>query len=108
MSNVFERIQADLDANDAVLYMKGTPDEPRCGFSGAAAKTLTKLGLSYKAIDILEDPELRQGIKDFANWPTIPQLYLKGQFIGGWDIINEMRKSGELVALLDEKGIAHA
>lgn len=108
MTEVFARIQEVLDANDVVLYMKGTPDEPRCGFSGAAAKTLTKLGLTYKAIDILEDPELRQGVKEFANWPTLPQLYIKGQFIGGWDIINEKRKSGELVALLDEKGISHA
>jgi len=88
-----------------VLYMKGTPVFPQCGFSAAVVQVLTHLGIKFKGINVLEDPEIRNGIKDFANWPTIPQLYVKGEFIGGCDIVREMYASGELSELLANKGI---
>ena len=103
--SVAERIRADLSANDVVLFMKGTPVFPQCGFSAQAVQILTMLGVTFKGVDILVDPSLRQGIKDFSNWPTIPQLYIKGEFIGGCDIVTELFQSGELQALLNEKGI---
>jgi monothiol glutaredoxin len=102
---VFERIQKDLDENEVVLYMKGTPVFPQCGFSAAVVQVLGNLGVTFKGINVLEDEEIRQGIKEFANWPTIPQLYVKGEFVGGCDIIREMFASGELQTLLSEKGI---
>ena len=105
MDQVKERIEADLKSNDVVLYMKGTPVFPQCGFSAAVVQVLTHVGVKFKGINILEDAELRQGIKDYANWPTIPQLYVKGEFLGGCDITREMFQSGELVAMLQEKGI---
>ena len=106
MPGIRERIAEDITANDVILYMKGTPQFPQCGFSAAVVQILSQLGVEYKAVDILRDPEIRQGIKDFSNWPTVPQLYVKGEFIGGCDIVREMFGSGELRALLVEKGIA--
>jgi monothiol glutaredoxin len=102
---VFERIRNDIGANDVVLYMKGTPVFPQCGFSAAVVQVLTHLGVPFKGIDVLMDPSLRQGIKDFSNWPTIPQLYVKGEFVGGCDIVREMYQSGELEELLSSKNI---
>src|SRR5690349_10467706 len=97
MSNpVFDRIRDDITSNDVVLYMKGTPIFPQCGFSAAVVQVLTHVGVKFKGIDILTDPSLRQGIKEFANWPTIPQLYVKGEFVGGCDIVREMFQTGEL------------
>jgi monothiol glutaredoxin len=107
MSNpVFDRIRDDINSNDVVLYMKGTPIFPQCGFSAAVVQVLTHVGVKFKGIDILTDPSLRQGIKEFANWPTIPQLYVKGEFVGGCDIIREMFQTGELQELLQSKGVA--
>ena len=103
---VAERIRADLSANDVVLYMKGTATFPQCGFSAQAAQILAMLGVKFKSVDILADPQMRQAIKDYSNWPTLPQLYIKGTFIGGCDIMREMTQSGELQKLLVEKGIA--
>ncbi|WP_044561378.1 Grx4 family monothiol glutaredoxin [Azospirillum sp. B4] len=103
---VEERIRRDITENDVVLYMKGTPVFPQCGFSAAVVQVLSHLGVKFKGIDILVDPALRQGIKEFTNWPTIPQLYVKGEFVGGCDIIRDMYESGELVELLAEKGVA--
>ena len=106
MPTAHDQIAEAIAANDVVLYMKGTPVFPQCGFSAATVDVLTKLGVKFKAFDVLADPELRQGIKEFANWPTIPQLYVKGEFVGGCDIIREMAASGELKTLLDDKGVA--
>ena len=105
---VFERIRTDIASNDVVVYMKGTPVFPQCGFSAAVVQVLTHLGVPFKGIDILVDPGLRQGVKEFSNWPTIPQVYVKGEFIGGCDIIREMFQNGELQELLEGKGIAVA
>lgn len=102
---VFERIRADVGENDVVLYMKGSPVFPQCGFSAAVVQVLTHLGVPFKGVDVLTDPSLRQGIKDFSNWPTIPQLYVKGEFVGGCDIIREMFQTGELTELLNTNGI---
>lgn len=107
MSNpVFDRIRDDISSNDVVLYMKGTPVFPQCGFSAAVVQVLTHLGVKFKGIDILTDPSLRQGVKEFANWPTIPQLYVKGEFVGGADILREMFEAQELGPFLAERGIA--
>ncbi len=105
MDSVKDRIESDLKANDVVLYMKGTPVFPQCGFSSAVVQVLTHLGIKFKGINVLEDPEIRNGIKDFANWPTIPQLYVKGEFVGGCDIVREMYQTGELAELLQTKGV---
>ncbi len=105
---VFKRIQQDISENDVVLFMKGTPMFPQCGFSAAVVQALSVMGVKFKGIDVLTDPGLREGIKQFANWPTIPQLYIKGEFIGGCDIVREMHGSGELQALFKEKGIEFA
>ena len=99
------RIQKEVDENPVVLFMKGTPMFPQCGFSAAVAQALTQLGVKFKGIDVLLDPDLREGVKAFADWPTIPQLYVKGEFVGGADIVREMYASGELKTLLDEKGV---
>ena len=104
--NVIDRIKREVSDNDVVLFMKGTPVFPQCGFSAAVVQVLTHLGVPFKGIDVLTDPSLRQGIKDFSNWPTIPQLYVKSEFVGGCDIIREMFQSGELTELLSEKGVA--
>jgi monothiol glutaredoxin len=103
---VFDRIQSDIGGNDVVLYMKGTPVFPQCGFSAAVVQVLSHMGVKFKGIDVLTDPSLRQGIKEFAQWPTIPQLYVKGEFVGGCDIIREMYQNGELQQLLRDKGVA--
>jgi monothiol glutaredoxin len=105
MDNAKDRIEADLKANDVVLYMKGTPVFPQCGFSAAVVQVLSHLGIKFKGINVLEDPEIRNGIKEFANWPTIPQLYVKGEFVGGCDIVREMYQTGELAEMLQTKGI---
>jgi monothiol glutaredoxin len=102
---VFERIRQEIGQNDVVLYMKGSPVFPQCGFSAAVVQVLSELGVKFKGIDVLTDPSLRQGIKEFSQWPTIPQLYVKGEFVGGCDIIREMYGSGELQQLLNSKGI---
>lgn len=103
MSVILKKIQQDIDENSIVLYMKGTKTVPQCGFSAILVQILTQLDLDFKAVNVLVDQELRQAIKDFSNWPTIPQLYIKGEFIGGCDIVREMFQSGELQALLKEK-----
>jgi monothiol glutaredoxin len=105
MTNIFDDIKNTIQSNDVVLYMKGNKDFPQCGFSAAVSHSLSTLGVNFKDIDILKDPELRQGIKEFSDWPTIPQLYVKGEFIGGCDIIKEMFEAGELQELLKEKKI---
>ena len=105
MASAFDRIKSDIDANDIVLFMKGTPGMPQCGFSATVVQILDHIGVKYKGVNVLADPEIRQGIKDFSNWPTIPQLYVKGEFVGGCDIIREMFESGELRPFMVEKGI---
>ena len=104
----FAEIQGEIDGNDVVLFMKGTPIMPQCGFSAAVAQALTMMGVKFKGVNVLEDMEIRQAIKDFSNWPTIPQLYVKGEFVGGCDIVREMYESGELKKLFDEKGVQSA
>jgi monothiol glutaredoxin len=101
-----DQIAKDIAENDVMLYMKGTPVFPQCGFSAAVVHVLSELGVKFKSADVLKDPELRQGIKEFSNWPTIPQLYVKGEFVGGCDIVKEMFESGELDTFLKEKGVA--
>lgn len=103
---VFAQIRSDLAENDVVLYMKGTSVFPQCGFSAVVVNILSNLGVTFKSINILEDEEMRQAIKEYANWPTIPQLYVKGEFVGGCDIVKEMFSSGELQDLFKEKGIS--
>ena len=106
MSDVQARIAEDVKNNPVLLYMKGTPVFPQCGFSSVAVQILTHLGVTFEARDVLSDPAIRDGIKTFSNWPTIPQLYVKGEFVGGCDIMKEMYQSGELATFLKEKGIA--
>ena len=101
-----DEIQSTIDSNDVVLFMKGTPDFPQCGFSGQVVQILNYLGVPYKSVNCLASDEIRQGIKDFSSWPTIPQLYIKGEFIGGCDIVREMFQSGELTAHLADKRIS--
>ncbi len=98
-------IKNEVDTNDVVLFMKGTPNFPQCGFSGQVVQILDYVGVSYKGINVLEDDQLRQGIKDFTNWPTVPQLYIKGEFVGGCDIVREMFQNKELQTALADKGI---
>ena len=100
-------IDNEVKSNDVVLFMKGTPQFPQCGFSGQLVQILDYLGTPYKGINVLESDDLRQGIKDYAQWPTIPQLYVKGEFVGGCDIVTEMTISGELDQLFDTKGVAY-
>ena len=102
---VFTEIQSQIDANPVLLFMKGTPMFPQCGFSARVIQILKHAGVPFKTVNVLEDQEIREGIKAFSNWPTIPQLYVKGEFVGGCDIITEMYQSGELQTLLAEKGI---
>ncbi|MBA4762260.1 Grx4 family monothiol glutaredoxin [Sphingomonas sp.] len=102
------RIQTLVDSNDVLLFMKGTPLFPQCGFSNRAVSILNHLGVEFGSVDVLQDQEVRQGIKAFSDWPTIPQLYVKGEFVGGSDIMMEMYESGELAQLLDDKGVAPA
>src|SRR5271169_2754441 len=104
-ANAIDRIKQDITDHTVVLFMKGTPVFPQCGFSAAVVQILTQLGVKFKGIDVLSDPAVRQGIKDFSSWPTVPQLYVKGEFVGGCDIIREMFESGELRELLSTRGI---
>jgi len=105
MSNTEQTIKDLINSNDVFLFMKGSPDFPQCGFSGQVAQILAYLSLEVGSFNILEDEEIRQGIKDFSNWQTLPQLYIKGEFVGGADIIREMFQSGELQTMLADKGI---
>jgi len=105
MSAARDFIDNEVKNNDIVLFMKGTPGFPQCGFSGQLVQILDYLGVSYKGVNVLSSDELRQAIKDYSNWPTIPQLYVKGEFIGGCDIVREMFQQGELKLLFAEKGI---
>lgn len=105
MSDARERIQETIDANDVVLFMKGTKAMPQCGFSSRVAGVLNYMNVPYQDVNVLADDTIRQGIKDFSDWPTIPQLYVKGEFVGGCDIITEMTLSGELDQLLDKAGV---
>jgi monothiol glutaredoxin len=105
MTDVHKRIDDEVKGNPVVLFMKGTPVFPQCGFSAAVVQILSHLGVKFKAIDVLKDPEIRSGIKEFSNWPTIPQLYVKGEFVGGCDIIREMFQAGELQQTLKDKGV---
>ncbi len=102
---MFEQIKDTISNHDVVLYMKGNKDFPQCGFSATVVQILNKLGADFIAVDVLSDPEIRQAIKEFSDWPTIPQLYVKGEFIGGCDIVKEMYNSSELQELLKSKGI---
>jgi len=102
---VFERIQSEIDDNAVVLFMKGNPMMPQCGFSAAVTQALTMMQVKFKGIDVLQDPDIRDGIKEFSSWPTIPQLYVKGEFVGGCDIVREMYETGELQQYLDDKGV---
>ena len=106
MSAINSWIENEVKSNDVVLFMKGTPDFPQCGFSGQVVQILDHVGVDYKGINVLSSDDLRNGIKEYANWPTIPQLYVKGEFVGGCDIIREMFQAGELQQLLSEKGVA--
>ena len=99
------RIRQEIAANPVVLYMKGSPVFPQCGFSAAVVQILSQLGVKFKGIDVLADPAIRQGVKDFSNWPTIPQLYVKGEFVGGCDLVHEMYETGEVQQMFEEKGI---
>jgi monothiol glutaredoxin len=105
-STAEERIRQEITEAPVVLYMKGSPVFPQCGFSAAVVQILSHLGVKFKGVDVLADPEIRQGIKEFSSWPTIPQLYVKGEFVGGCDIIREMFDSGELQQFLEKKGVA--
>src|ERR671920_1558141 len=105
MTDARQVIDNEVKSNDVVLFMKGTPQFPQCGFSGQVVQILDHLGVSYKGINVLESDDLREGIKAYAQWPTIPQLYVKGEFVGGCDIIREMFQAGELQQLFAEKGI---
>lgn len=108
MSEANTRIAQIVDSNDVVLFMKGTPLFPQCGFSSRAVAILDHCGVAYDSVDVLQDAEIRQGIKAYSDWPTIPQLYVKGEFVGGSDIMMEMYQAGELQQLLDEKHVAKA
>ena len=106
MSDAKNRIDETVKANTVVLYMKGTKDMPQCGFSSRVAGVLNYMGIDYTDVNVLADDDIRQGIKDYSDWPTIPQLYVKGEFVGGCDIITEMTLSGELDTLFDDNGVA--
>lgn len=105
MAAIDDRIQNDIDTSDVFLYMKGTPMFPQCGFSARVIQILSHMGVPFNSANVLEDDELREGIKSFSQWPTIPQLYVKGEFVGGCDIVTEMFQSGELETLLKESGV---
>jgi monothiol glutaredoxin len=107
-TTIDDRIRQSILADPVVLFMKGTPVFPMCGFSAQVVQVLSHLGVPFQSYNVLDDMDLREGIKTFSNWPTIPQLYVKGEFVGGCDIVREMFQSGELHALLEEKGVPHA
>jgi monothiol glutaredoxin len=100
-----QRIDQEVGSNDVVLFMKGTPVFPQCGFSAVVVQVLSHLGVKFKGINVLEDPSIREGIKEYSAWPTIPQLYVKGEFIGGCDIVREMFETGELSEMFNTRGI---
>ena len=104
--NIHDQIDNEVKTNNVVLYMKGTADMPMCGFSGRSVQILQQLGVPFKDVNVLASDEIRQGIKDYTNWPTVPQLYVKGEFVGGADILMEMYQSGELKQLMADKGVA--
>jgi monothiol glutaredoxin len=106
MSTIQDKITQQIQGDDVVLYMKGTPVFPMCGFSAAVVQVLSNLGVPFQSYNILDDMELRQGLKEFSNWPTFPQLYVKGELVGGCDIVREMYEAGELGDFLAEKGVA--
>ena len=106
MSDTQSAIDNLVKSNDIVLFMKGDADQPRCGFSATVVRILDVVGVPFKDIDVLSDMDLREGVKEYSNWPTVPQLYVKGEFIGGCDIVREMYEAGELTALFQEKGLA--
>ena len=108
MSDAQDTIRRTVTENPVVLFMKGTADMPQCGFSSMVVRILDHMGVQYHDVNVLADEDIRQGVKEFANWPTIPQLYVKGEFIGGCDIVREMFQSGELKALFEEKGVTVA
>ncbi len=108
MTDTTDRIGVIVEANDVTLFMKGTALFPQCGFSSRAVAILDRLGVAYETVDVLQDPAIRQGIKDYSDWPTVPQLYVKGEFVGGSDIMMEMFEAGELQALMDDKQVAKA
>jgi len=108
MSDTHSRISDIVNSNDVVLFMKGTPLFPQCGFSSRAIAILDHLGVAYESVDVLQDPEVRQGIKSYSDWPTIPQLYVKGEFVGGSDIMMEMFEAGELQQLISEANVSRA
>jgi monothiol glutaredoxin len=108
MTAINDWIDNQVKSNDVVLFMKGTPTFPQCGFSGQVVQILDYLGIAYSGVNVLESDELRQGIKMFSDWPTIPQLYVKGEFVGGADIVREMFQAGELKSLFEEKGLVSA
>ena len=105
MDDVKQKIKGVIESNNIVLFMKGTPDNPQCGFSMAVSNILKHLNVKFEGINVLENNEIRQGVKDFTDWPTIPQLYIKGEFIGGCDIVKEMHETGELMELFNSRGI---
>jgi monothiol glutaredoxin len=105
MSDIQAWIDSEVKSNDVVLFMKGTPSFPQCGFSSQVVHILDYLGVDYKGINVLENVDIRQGVKEYSNWPTIPQLYVKGEFLGGCDIIREMYETGELQQVLEQKGV---
>ena len=104
-NHVSQSIENEINSNDVILFMKGTPVFPQCGFSARVVDILTKIGVKFESVNVLESDEMREGIKTFSNWPTIPQLYVKKEFIGGCDIVSEMFESGELLEILNTKGI---
>ena len=108
MTDVKTKIEETVKSNDVVLYMKGTKEMPQCGFSSRVAGVLSFMGVDFTDVNVLADPDIRQGIKDYTDWPTIPQLYVKGEFVGGSDIITEMTLSGELDKLFDDNGIGYS
>ena len=103
--DIKDKIKATVQANNVCLFMKGTPEVPQCGFSMAVSNILKHLNVNFKGVNVLEDPNLRQGIKDYSDWPTIPQLYINGEFVGGCDIVKEMFEKGELKKILSEKSL---
>jgi monothiol glutaredoxin len=105
MADALEMIETVIADHDVVLFLKGTAEQPQCGFSSMVVRILDHIGVSYHAVNVLADEAIRQGVKDYANWPTIPQLYVKGEFVGGCDIVREMFQTGELKTLFDEKGV---
>ena len=105
---IFSRIKSEIDDNPVTLFMKGTPMFPQCGFSSATVQALTLMGVKFKGVDVLADQDIRDGIKEYSQWPTIPQLYIKGEFIGGCDIIREMYENGELKKIFDDNEIEYS